>query len=64
MFKGSDFTIVNTLFFFINKTLIINQKKKKSIFIVTLFELCLKDFEIATRAYIIETYDLVKNHKI
>ena len=54
MFKGSEFTIVNTLFFFINKTLIINQKKK-SIFIVTLFELCLKDFETATWAYIIET---------
>ena len=63
MFKGSEFTIVNTLFFFINKTLIINQKKK-SIFIVTLFKLFLKDFETATRAYIIETYDLVKNHKI
>ena len=28
-FKGSEFTIVNTLFFFINKTLITNQKKKK-----------------------------------
>ena len=26
-FKGSEFTIVNTLFFFINKTLIIYQKK-------------------------------------
>ena len=63
MFKGSEFTIVNTLFFFINKTLIINQKKK-SIFIVTLFKLCLKDFETAAWAYIIETYDLVKNHKI
>ena len=64
MFKGSEFTIVNTLFFFINKTLISNQKKKNSIFIVTLFKLCLKDFEIAAWAYIIETYDLVKNHKI
>ena len=26
-FKGSEFTIVNTLFFFINKTLIIDQKR-------------------------------------
>ena len=63
MFKGSEFTIVNTLFFFINKTLIID-KKKKSIVIVTLFEICLKDFETVAWAYIIETYDLVKNHKI
>ena len=36
----------------------------KSIVIVTLFELCLNDFEIAAWAYIIETYELVKNHKI
>ena len=28
-FKGSEFTIVNTLFLFINKTLIIYKKKKK-----------------------------------
>ena len=57
MFKGSEF---------INKTLIIDKKKKKQklIVIVTLFEICLKDFETVAWAYIIETYDLVKNHKI